>query len=49
MGKRHHPIVVDEIRYLFDTLQDNSIKNIANITGINTDKVGKVLNPDFNK
>lgn len=43
MSQQYNPIVNDEILYWFDVLQDNSLNNISNITGIHRDKVRKVL------
>ena len=44
MEDRYHDIIKDEIMYWFDVLQNNSLNNISEITGIHKDKVRKVLN-----
>lgn len=46
---KYHPIAIDEIIYHFDTLQDNSIKNIVIETGYNRNKVRAVLSNYKNK
>ncbi len=47
MSKPYDAIVIDEVIYWFDLLQDNSIDNIAKTTGIERDKVRKVLDARF--
>lgn len=44
----YHPITTDEVLYNFDTLQDNSIDNIANVTGFHRNKVREILDLRFN-
>lgn len=48
MGLRYDDIVVDEVNYWFDVLQDNSLDNISNTTGVHPDKVRKILDIRFN-
>lgn len=43
MGKRYHNIVTDEVLYWFDVLQDKSIKSISEASGIDKNKVRKIL------
>jgi hypothetical protein len=43
MADRYNDISKDEIMYWFDVLQNNSLNNISEITGIHKDKVRKVL------
>ena len=47
MCKQYDDIVIDEVMYWFDVLQDNSLRNIANTMGIERDKVRKVLDAHF--
>ncbi len=49
MSKQYDPIVVDEVLFWFDVLQDNSIDNISATTEIERDKVRKILDERFDK
>lgn len=49
MSKQYDPIVVDEVLYWFDVLQDNSIDNISKHTKIERDKVRKVIDERYEK
>jgi len=48
MSKQYNTIVIDEVLYWFNILQNNSIDNISNICGVERDKVRKVLDEKFN-
>ena len=38
-----YPISKDEVMYWFDILQNNSVKNIAKITGIGRERVRRYI------
>lgn len=43
MSRQYNRIVIDEVMYWFDILQNNTIDNISEKTGIKRDKVRKIL------
>lgn len=47
MSKPYDPIVIDEVMYWFDVLQDNSIDNISKVSGVERDKVRKVIDAHY--
>ena len=49
MSKPYNPIVIDEVMYWFDILQDNSFNNIHKVSGIEINKIQDVLDNRFNK
>jgi len=47
MSQQYNPIVIDEVMYWFDILENKSIDNIAAQCGVQRDKVRKVLDDKF--
>lgn len=47
MSKQYNKIVIDEVLYWFDILQENTIDNISDITGIHRNKVGEILTINY--
>lgn len=49
MPKQYDPIVLDEVMYWFDILQNNSLDGISEVSGIDRNKVQQVLDAKFDK